>query len=140
MMAVVKIGQVKATLGKAIAYITNPEKTQHGELVSSNFTHTPSDIRLSEKMMVDDLQTTSGGTVLANHVIQSFDPTDPLTPEQAHTIGQEFVEKLTGGEYKYIIATHVDRDHIHNHILICAANETTHKKIRIHRCHRPEGR
>lgn len=134
-MAIVKIGQVKATLGKAISYITNPEKTQDGELVSANFTTTPSDYRDCERKMLNSLEATKNGLqiggVLAHHVIQSFDPDDPISAEDAHRIGEMLAERITGGEYKVIVATHTDRHHLHNHILICAANDTTHKKIRV---------
>lgn len=134
-MAVVKVGQVKATLGKAISYITNPEKTRDGELVSANFTTTPSGHRDCESSMLSSLEATKGGLrtggVLAHHVIQSFDPDDPVSADEAHRIGETLAERITDGEYKFIVATHVDRHHLHNHILICAANDATHRKMRV---------
>ncbi|MCI1901847.1 MAG: relaxase/mobilization nuclease domain-containing protein [Bifidobacteriaceae bacterium] len=130
-----KIGQVKATLGKAIRYVTDPEKTDGGRLVSGNFTASPSDYLAAEKSMLDSLEACGkglrGGGVLAHHVIQSFDPEDPITPEEAHRIGLEFVERIAGSDHKIIVATHVDRHHIHNHIIICAANDATHRKLRV---------
>lgn len=68
--------------------------------------------------------------VLAHHVIQSFSPEDNLTPEKIHEIGYKTVMELTGGEYEFVIATHVDREHIHNHILFNSTNLKTGKAFR----------
>lgn len=134
-MAVVKMGQIKATLGKALLYISDPQKTLDGELVSATFTQNATDIDMTERSMLRSLENTSqglrSGGVLAHHIIQSFDPDDPITPEEAHRIGEEFISRITNGEYKAVIATHVDHHHLHNHILICAANDVTHKKMRV---------
>ena len=71
------------------------------------------------------------GAVLALHVIQSFDPDDPITPEQAHSLGERFVQEITAGRHDYVIATHTDRAHVHNHILICPADLTTGRAMRL---------
>lgn len=63
--------------------------------------------------------------VLARHLIQSFSPEDHLTPEQIHEIGRQTILEFTGGEYEFVIATHVDRDHIHNHIIVNTTNIKT---------------
>ena len=67
--------------------------------------------------------------VLAHHLIQSFAPDDNLTPEQIHEIGRKTVLELTGGDHQFIIATHMDKGHIHNHIIFNTTNSTTLKKF-----------
>lgn len=67
--------------------------------------------------------------VLAHHLIQSFSPDDNLTPEQIHEIGRRTVLELTGGNHQFIIATHMDKGHIHNHIIFNTTNSTTLKKF-----------
>lgn len=67
--------------------------------------------------------------VLAHHLIQSFSPDDNLTPEQIHEIGRKTVLELTGGKHQFIIATHMDKGHIHNHIIFNTTNSTTLKKF-----------
>ncbi|RAA54089.1 hypothetical protein DN479_30905, partial [Burkholderia multivorans] len=73
------------------------------------------------------------GSVLAHHVIQSFDPSETVDAETAHRVGVEFAESITGGEYEYMIATHVDKDHVHNHIIFNAVNMKTGRKFRCQR-------
>lgn len=125
-MAVVKKGKnVTKTLDKAIRYVINPAKTDGGRLVSSNYEITRSDVRrLTQPMMDDNRHAPKGiqaNSRLAYHVIQSFAPDEPVTPEKVHALGLEFAERITGGDYKYIVATHMDRGHLHNHIIFCAA-------------------
>lgn len=67
--------------------------------------------------------------VLAHHLIQSFSPDDDLTPEQIHEIGRQTILEFTGGEYEFVIATHVDREHIHNHIIFNSTNLYTGKQF-----------
>ncbi|VTP86087.1 relaxase/mobilization nuclease domain-containing protein [Streptococcus equi] len=79
----------------------------------------------------DDLkELNSGKQVLAHHIIQSFSPDDNLTPEQVHEIGKQTMLEFTGGDYEFIIATHVDKDHLHNHIILSTTNTSTLKKMR----------
>lgn len=68
--------------------------------------------------------------VLAHHIIQSFSPEDNLTPEEVHEIGRKTVLELTGGEHEFIIATHLDKNHMHNHIIFNTTNNMTLKKFR----------
>ena len=68
--------------------------------------------------------------VLAHHIIQSFSPDDNLTPEQVNEIGRKTVLELTGGDYQFVIATHVDKGYLHNHIIFNTTNEVTLKKFR----------
>lgn len=133
-MAVVKVKSVKTGLDKTIKYIINPDKTEGGRLVSviGSAATAPEGIA---RAMTDDLKATRfgirSGTVLGRHVIQSFDPEDDLTPEEAHLLGKAFATEITGGNHKYVIATHTDRNHIHNHIVICNASDDDHTMLRM---------
>ena len=117
-MAYTKIHPIKTTLEKAIAYITNPEKTEQNVLVSS--------FACSENTAYMEMEKTREkfnytGENLAYHCIQSFKPGE-VTAEQAHQIGIQTADELLKGKYEYVISTHVDRGHIHNHIIINAVN------------------
>ncbi|MCK1219347.1 helical hairpin domain-containing protein [Streptococcus uberis] len=68
--------------------------------------------------------------VLAHHVIQSFSPEDNLTPEQVHEIGRKTALELTGGSHQFVVATHMDKGHLHNHIYINSTNSITLNKFR----------
>lgn len=86
---------------------------------------------LSQKLVPPSLkELEKKNAVLAHHVIQSFSPEDNLSPEKIHEIGYKTVMELTGGEYEFVIATHVDREHIHNHILFNSTNLKTGKAFR----------
>lgn len=136
-MAVVKMNQIKTTLAKSVRYIADPGKTRGGALVSSNYSDDVTDAGLlADRMMrtLDDATTARRADgVLAHHVIQSFSPEDSarLTPERLHELGVRFADEITGGEYQYVIATHVDRGHTHNHIIICAASQLTGRRMRV---------
>lgn len=79
----------------------------------------------------DDLtELSSGKQVLAHHIIQSFSPEDNLTPEQVHEIGRQTMMEFTGGDYEFVIATHTDKNHLHNHIILSTTNTSTLKKMR----------
>lgn len=129
-MAVVKLGKpVKSNLGGpngAMAYIINPAKTDGGRLVSSNYERTRTDQDALAESMLDDNRRSPKGirkdSRLAYHIKLSFSPDDPVTPEKVHELGMEFARRITGGEYKFVVATHTDRHHLHDHIMICAAS------------------
>ena len=129
-MAVVKLGRpVKSNLGGdngAMAYIINPAKTDGGRLVSSNYERTRTDHdALAEGMLDDNRRSPKGirkNSRLAYHIKLSFSPDDPVTPERVHELGVEFARRITGGEYKFVVATHTDRHHLHDHIMVCAAS------------------
>lgn len=117
-MAYTKIHPIKSTVEKAIAYITNPEKTDEKIYVSS--------FACSEQTAFLEFEKTRNkhhysGKNLAYHCIQSFKP-DEVTPEQAHRIGIQTADELLKGKYEYVISTHIDRGHIHNHLIICGVN------------------
>lgn len=137
-MAYVKMGQIKSTLGKALAYISRDDATQGGVFVSTNAAVIdPSDHNAVAAMMADTSERTGRGprqgSVLAHHVIQSFDPNETLDAETAHRVGVDFAERITGSEHEYMIATHVDKDHVHNHIIFNAVNMKTGRKFRCQR-------
>ncbi|HEP4770367.1 TPA: relaxase/mobilization nuclease domain-containing protein, partial [Streptococcus pyogenes] len=68
--------------------------------------------------------------VLAHHIIQSFSPEDNLTAEQVHEIGRKTALELTGGSHQFVVATHMDKGHLHNHIYINSTNSITLNKFR----------
>ena len=120
-MAYIKIFPITVTPKKAIDYITNPDKTDENVLVSS-FACSPETADLefaltreTAKNMVMDK-----GKNLAFHLIQSFKPGE-VDAETAHSLGQQFADEVLKGKYEYVISTHVDKDHIHNHIIFNCA-------------------
>lgn len=129
-MAVVKLGKpVKSNLGGpngAMAYIIDPVKTDGGRLVSSNYERTGTDYdALAAPMLEDNRKSPKGirrNSRLAYHIKMSLSPDDPVTPELVHQLGVEFARRITGGEYRFVVATHTDRHHLHNHIMVCAAS------------------
>lgn len=126
-MATTKIKALKNTLNKALHYITNPNKTDGSLLVSSFGCSVEfADLEMQATAIKEDRRSKR----IAYHMIQSFAPDDPLTPEQAHAIGKEFADKVTNGKYEYVIATHIDKGHIHNHIIFNATSFGDHKKYR----------
>lgn len=131
-MAVVKVKSVKTGLDKTIKYIINPDKTEGGRLVSviGSAATAPEGIA---RAMADDLKATRfgirSGTVLGRHVIQSFDPEDDLTPEEAHLLGKAFATEITGGNHKYVIATHTDRNHIHHRVPLAGRAVPQHPRL-----------
>lgn len=128
-MAVVRLGRpVKSNLDGpygAMAYIIKPAKTDGGRLVSSNYERTGTDWdALAEPMLEDNRRSPQGirkDSRLAYHIKLSFSPKDPVTPERVHELGVEFARRITGGEYRFVVATHTDRHHLHDHIMVCAA-------------------
>ena len=112
-MAVTKNHPINSTLKKAIQYICNPEKT-NGTLLIDSYGCTPetADIEFAWTHKKAAEKTTH----LARHLIQSFAPGE-TTPQQAHEIGKRLADEILGGKYEYILSTHTDRNHIHNHII-----------------------
>lgn len=68
--------------------------------------------------------------VLAHHIVQSFSPDDKLTPEEVNEIGRKTALEFTGGNYQFVVATHMDKGFLHNHIIFNTTNEVTLKKFR----------
>lgn len=112
-MAVTKIHPIKTTLKKAIDYICNVDKTDNEIYVT---THLCSRENAHKEFELTKKQFNSRTKTLAHHLIQSFVP-EEVSFEEAHQVGIELCEKILGGKYEYVLATHVDKDHIHNHII-----------------------
>lgn len=122
-MAITKIHPIKSTLNLAIDYITNSEKTDEKILVSSFKCH-PSTAHI--QFMKTRENNDTKGTVLARHLIQSFLPGE-VDPIKAHEIGMELCKKILKEDYEFVLATHIDRGHIHNHIISNNINYRTGK-------------
>jgi len=124
-MARTEIHPIKSTLRKALDYICNPEKTDEKILISSYGCE-------PETADLEFAYTLSGsvgrkGNNLAHHLIQSFDPGE-VSYEEAHQIGRELADKVLQGKYEYVLTTHIDKNHVHNHLIFCAANFADHHK------------
>lgn len=136
-MAVVKMGQIKSTVAKALAYIARPDATSDGLWVSTNAAVIdPGDFKAIARQFSDTAERVGvsaprAGSVLAHHVIQSFDPKDGMSADLAHKIGVQLAERLTGGSHEYMIATHLDKGHVHNHIILNAVNFESGRKFRV---------
>lgn len=131
---------------KIIKYILNPEKTKNLALVSDygmrNFLDFPSyeemvqmyhENFINNDTLYDfrhDRLEEKQRQIHAHHIIQSFSPEDNLTPEQINQIGYETMKELTGGKFRFIVTTHVDKDHLHNHIIINSVDSNSDKKLK----------
>ena len=117
-MAVTKTHPIKSTLKAAIDYICNPDKTD-GKLLVSSFgcTVETADIEFAwtRRHAIDK------GTNLGRHLIQAFEPGE-VTPEEAHRIGMELAREVLGGKYEFVLTTHIDKDHVHNHLIFNAVD------------------
>ena len=122
-MAVTKIHRIHSTLNLAIDYVVNGSKTNEGEFVSS-FSCVPEMAARQFARRREEAYTE--GTALAHHLIQSFLPGE-VSPEKAHQIGIELADKMLDGKYQYVIATHIDKGHIHNHIIFNSVSHITHR-------------
>ena len=122
-MAVTKTHPIKSTLKAAIDYICNPDKTD-GKLLVSSFgcTVETADIEFAwtRRHAIDK------GTNLGRHLIQAFEPGE-VTPEEAHRIGMELAREVLGGKYEFVLTTHIDRDHVHNHLIFNAVSFQDHR-------------
>ena len=123
-MAYTKIHAIKATVDKAIDYICNPDKTDDKIFISS-YACSPETAALDFKYTLDHCRENSPNK--AYHLIQAFAP-EEVNFEEAHAIGQELADRVLEGKYSYIVTTHIDKDHVHNHILFCAADNIKHDK------------
>ena len=129
-----------------IKYILNPEKTEQLKLVSDfgmrNYLVFPSYeemVDMYEANLINndrlydsrnDRQQIKQTKIHAHHLIQSFSPDDKLTPEEINHIGYETIKELTGGNFRFIVTTHTDRNHVHNHILINSVDLNSDKKLK----------
>jgi len=113
-------------LKTALEYITNPIKTDDKMLVSS--------FGCSHETALEEFKLTLSksiekGNNKAHHLMQAFEPGE-TTPEQAHEIGKRLADIVTQGKHEYILTTHIDKGHVHNHIIFCAANFVDYRKYK----------
>ena len=123
-MAVTKIKPVKSTLKKALDYIQNPDKTD-GKMLVSSFGCSPETADIEFAFTI--AQALDRGNNLAHHLIQSFEPGE-VDYQKAHEIGKQLADAVTKGQYEYVLTTHIDKGHVHNHIIFCAVNFADHHK------------
>lgn len=109
-MAVTKIIPIRVTIEKSVAYICDPAKIDHCLFVHTEHC-SPQTAALTFQHHLG--KTRAGGNTIGRHLIQSFAPGE-VTPEMAHEIGKQLAEGILGGQYAFVLATHVDRGHIHN--------------------------
>ena len=122
-MAVTKTHPIRSTLKAAIEYICNPDKTDGSLLVSAyGCAAETADIEFAwtRRHSIDK------GTNLGRHLIQAFEPGE-VSPEEAHKIGIELAKEILGGKYEFVLTTHVDRNHIHNHLIFNAVSFEDHR-------------
>lgn len=133
-MAITKIHAVKVRLGDAINYIENPDKTDGQELISGYNTAPQTavlDFSITAAMARKARNTSAKKQGnLAYHLIQSFSPDDAVTPELAHELGRKLAMEFTDGKFEFVVATHINKDSIHNHIIINAVSFYDYKKLR----------
>ena len=123
-MAVTKIKPVKSTLKKALDYIQNPDKTD-GKMLVSSFGCSPETADIEFEFTI--AQALNRGNNLAHHLIQSFAPGE-VDYQKAHEIGKQLADAVTKGQYEYVLTTHIDKGHVHNHIIFCAVNFVDYHK------------
>ena len=123
-MAYTKIHAITATVHKAVDYICNPDKTDEGILISS-YGCSPETAAYDFKFALS--KTKQSDPNKAYHLIQSFLPGE-VSYKEAHQIGVELADKLLEGKYSYVVSTHIDKGHVHNHIIFCAADNVNHEK------------
>ena len=122
------------SLSERVAYILNPTKTDGGRLVSA---HGCDPATAAAEMLLTRRQYLDAGgwvpgndkEVLAYHIRQAFKPGE-ITPEDANRIGRELAERFTKGRYQFIVATHIDRGHVPNHIIFAAVSEDAGRRFR----------
>ena len=122
-MAVTKTHPIKSTLKAAIDYICNPAKTDGKLLVSSyGCTAETADIEFAwtRRHSIDK------GTNLGRHLIQAFEPGE-VSPEKAHEMGMQLAKEILGGKYEFVLTTHIDKDHVHNHLIFNAVSFADHR-------------
>ena len=123
-MAVTKIKPVKSTLKKALDYIQNPDKTD-GKMLVSSFGCSPETADIEFAFTI--AQALERGNNLAHHLIQSFEPGE-VDYQKAHEIGKQLADAVTKGKYEYVLTTHIDKGHVHNHIIFCSVNFVDYHK------------
>ena len=115
----------KTTLDTGITYATNPEKTE--QLFFTSAINCESCETAFAEMQATKQRFGKLGGVVGYHFIQSFAPGE-VTPEQAHAIGVEFAQRLFGERYEVVVGTHLDKAHLHNHVVVNSVSFVDGKK------------
>ena len=128
-----KDGRMDKAIYRVIGYVENPEKTQNGNLITGYECdpHTAAgEFALDKKKYIMRTGRVRGSDdVIAYHLRQSFAPGE-ITPEEANRLGYELAMRFTKGDHAFIVATHTDRHHVHNHIIFSAVNLDCDRKFR----------
>ena len=124
---------IGAAIRDIIDYVENPEKTEHGQLVTG-YQCSPKladrEFHYAKKLYIQKTGRTRGADdVIAYHLRQSFVPGE-ITPEEANRLGRELAMRFTKGKNAFVVCTHTDKHHIHNHIIINAVNLDCDRKFR----------
>lgn len=139
-MATTRVITMHINKGKTVAqcladrtdYALNPDKTDNGQLVSSyecNPDTADAEFALSKREYFKNTGRTQKGDIIAYQVRQSFKPGE-ITPEEANAVGYEFAKRFTKGNHAFIVCTHIDKAHIHNHIIWNSTNLDYNRKFR----------
>ena len=116
-----------------IDYVSNPQKTDNGRLVTGfacDSRVADAEFLLAKREYISTTGRVRGADdVLAYHVRQSFVPGE-ITPEEANRLGVEFAKRFTKGNHAFVVCTHIDKSHIHNHIIWNAVNLNCDRKFR----------
>ena len=123
---------IAQSLKDRVEYAKNEEKTDHGELVSSyacNAEIADKEFAESKREYLRLTGRKPKGDILAYQIRQSFKPGE-ITPEEANRIGYETAMRFTKGNHAFIVATHIDRAHVHNHIIFNSTNLACDRKFR----------
>ncbi len=127
-MAIIKAVNSKASIGKAIKYITQEEKTEEKIIAGKDCNIKTS---IDEMKAIKELYNKTEGRQY-KHYVMSFNPNDPnINIEKAHQVGKEFMENEERFKnHQVIMATHTDKRHIHNHFIVNSVNMENGKKFR----------
>lgn len=121
------------TIEDVIDYVENPDKTRNGELITSyecDSRTADAEFNLSKRQYFTLTGRSQGGRdIIAYHTRQSFRPGE-ITPEEANRVGYELAERFTKGKHAYVVCTHIDKEHIHNHIIFNSTALDCKRKFR----------
>ena len=116
-----------------IDYVENPQKTDNGRLITGygcDSRTADAEFLLAKRQYIAATERIRGADdVIAYHVRQSFKPGE-ITPEEANRLGVEFAKRFTKGRHAFVVCTHIDKSHVHNHIIWSAVNLDCDRKFR----------
>ena len=116
-----------------IDYVANPQKTDNGKLITGygcDSRTADAEFLLAKRQYIAATGRVRGADdVIAYHVRQSFKPGE-ITPEEANRLGVEFAKRFTKGNHAFVVCTHIDKSHVHNHIIWSAVNTDCDRKFR----------